>query len=179
MRQVVAGYPQYTEDLVRSDDPQQPFQRAVKATGALIVDDALSLTLEYAPTDRLYLANGITKSWSIYLRERGTTESIERPAVGIPLYNDYIVSREDVWLSPEDDGLRPDPLDVLVPAVDPADPLPDRDLRVTSYLRHAPLQSRRQPGGGHLDPTASIRLAAGPDVRDYVLAAFDPAASRA
>jgi hypothetical protein len=30
MRQVIAGYPEYTEDLVFSQDPKQPVKRAVK-----------------------------------------------------------------------------------------------------------------------------------------------------
>ena len=30
MRQLIAGYPEYTEDIVRTDDPSQPMARAKK-----------------------------------------------------------------------------------------------------------------------------------------------------
>ncbi len=33
VRQVLAGYPEFTEDLVRTGGAEQPMQRAVKVTG--------------------------------------------------------------------------------------------------------------------------------------------------
>jgi hypothetical protein len=52
IRQLLAGYPQYTEDMIRSDDPAQPMQRAVKALGKPLVDEAIQLSLNYSPQDK-------------------------------------------------------------------------------------------------------------------------------
>ena len=43
IRQLIAGYPQYTEDLVRSGNPGQPWTRARKVLGRPLLDDALHL----------------------------------------------------------------------------------------------------------------------------------------
>ena len=48
IRQLLAGYPQYTEDVIATDDPQQPMQRAVKALGRPLVDETLEMSLGYA-----------------------------------------------------------------------------------------------------------------------------------
>lgn len=180
MRQVIAGYPEYTEDVIRTDDPQQPFARAIKALGKPLVDEQLSLSLDYAPQDHLFLANNIRKSWAIYVREKGTREWIERPVEGLPLYNDYIARTEDVWLPVTEPDATVRPLDVTVPAASDDDPIADIDLRITSYLRYAVLDERRVAGGDTLSPAAVIRLSNDAGVsRDYDLLALDPNANTA
>ncbi|MBT8486506.1 MAG: hypothetical protein HKO59_07320 [Phycisphaerales bacterium] len=176
LRQVIAGYPDYTEDLVRGAEGEQPFVRAKKSLGTAIVDDAIQIDLEYEPQRYLYLANNLRKSWALYVREQGETAWTQRPLTGVPLYNDYIVSREDVWMPEGGEPLTPDPLDVRVPPAEPGDPLAGTDLRITSYLRHAGLETRRLPGGDTLDPALTVRL--GNDrgqSKTYELVAFDPA----
>ncbi len=174
VRELLAGYPQYTEDLVRSDDPQQPFARAKKTLGTALVDETLALELAYDPQEHFYLMG----SAAIYLREAGATEWIERPVRDMPRFNDHVASYEEVWTAPGDPLPPLRPLDVRVPAVDPDDPLPGVEFRVSAYLRYAAMQTRRVPGGDRLDPTATLVLR---DDRgrgqEFEVRAFDPEAS--
>lgn len=179
MRQLLVGYPEYTEDIVRTDDPDQPMKRAVKEFGRPLVNEDLRLALDYDPQKWIYLANWVKKSFALYLREVGQHEWTQRPIHGMPLYNDYIGSYDEVWLA-EGEDLPLDPLNIVVPAVEAGDPLPKTSIKISSYLRYAIQESRQVPGGEVLDPAATIR------VRDIVsgttnfeLAAFDPHASAA
>jgi hypothetical protein len=178
IRELLAGYPEYTEDVVRSDDPQQPFQRAKKVNpdGDPLVDRELELALEYAPQEHFYLR----ESRALYLREVGTTEWIERPIRRMPLFNDYIASPESVWYVPGAERPPLNPLEIAIPPADgTSDPLPDVTFQITEYLRYASMQTRRMPGGDRLDPAATVRLDfASGDRQSYELRAFDPAASR-
>jgi len=174
VRQLLDGYPQYTEDVIRTGDPGQPMARAVKEIGRPLVDASLSMALEPAVQRHFYLANHIAKSWALYLREAGTRAWTQRPIEGLPLYNDYVGSVDEVWLEP---GHEPplDPIDVAIAPAEVADPLAGRDLRATAYLRYARLEERRLPGGERLDPVVRVRLREIPGGRfDYELVAFDP-----
>lgn len=180
IRQVIAGYPEYTEDLIFSDDPGQPFQRNVKVNGERLFDPGLLVGLEFAPTDHLYLRNDLAKSWALYLREKGDTEWVERPIDGGFLYNDYIEDEDWVWNAGTGDATMPlDAIDVAIPAVSPDDPAPELDLRATGFLRYAVMRDQATPGGpdAALDPTAWVQIRAPQMDRsnDYVLRAFDPA----
>lgn len=174
MRQVLAGFPDYTEDILRTDDPAQPMQRAVKATGQALVDEELRLSLDYAPQEWVYLANWVQKSWALYLRERGTDRWYQRPVEGLPLYNDYIGSRDEVWL-PGDRHIPIDPLDVHVPSYEAGDPLAGTDIVIGSYLRYAELETRNVADDAQFHPIATVvvRGQAG-DAARYELDAFDP-----
>jgi len=55
MRELIDGFPQYTEDLVRDASGDQPFSRAVNVTGERRVDESLELALRPAVRDRFYL----------------------------------------------------------------------------------------------------------------------------
>lgn len=179
IRQVIAGYPDYTEDLVFSDDPGQPFKRHVKVTGERLFDPDLLVGLEFAPTDHAYLRNDLVKSWALYLRKVGDTEWVERPIDGDFLYNDYIADRDWVWNGGDGDGALPvDPLDVSIPAVAADDPAPGVDFRATGYLRYAVMRDQAVPGGTEspLNPTAWVDIDAPQMSRrnEYLLQAFDP-----
>ncbi|MFB0985226.1 MAG: hypothetical protein QMB94_02935, partial [Phycisphaerales bacterium] len=179
IRQVIAGYPDYTEDLIFSSDPGQPFQRNVKVNGTRLFDPSLLVGLEFAPTDHLFLRNDLSKNWALYLREVGDLEWTERPIDGDFLYNDYIADRDWVWPGGVGEPTLPiDPIDVPVPAVNPDDPAPDLVIQATGFLRYAVMRDRAVPGGadGPLNPTAWVRIAAPSMDRsnDYVLRAFDP-----
>lgn len=177
IRELIANRPQYTQDLIRNTDRSpgaQPWLRAVKALGKPLVDEALQLSLDYDPQEHFYLMN----SRAVYLREVGQKEWVQRPipwSAGLPRYNDYIASRDDVWLDP-DDALRPDPIDVAVPAASDDDPLKDVTFRISRYLRYAYLESRRRPApDGRLDPAVNVRLQSSRgDSQQYQLIAFNP-----
>lgn len=157
MRQMLAGHPEYTEDIVPGGDPGQPMARAVKTLGRALVDDTLLMGLDHEPQQWVYLANWVQKSWALYLRETGTERWYQRPVEGLPLYNDYVGSYEDVWTTAA--ATPPlDPLDVRVPPAEPGDPLPDTELRIGSYLRYAVMETRNVPGGEDLEPAASVRV---------------------
>ncbi len=173
IRQLLAGYPQYTEDIVPTGDPNQPMARARKIHGNPLIDEDLRLSVSYQPQRFFHIVN----SWALYLREVGQTEWVQRPIHGLPRYNDYFADRSQVWLPPELVASRPNPLDVTVPAVDENDPLDETNIRITSYLRYAFVDQRRLPGGDQLDPTAAVRLSSGRGSVDYQLVALDPIAS--
>ena len=176
IRQVIAGYPEYTEDLIFSDDPGQPFKRNMKVNGERLFDQTLLVGLDFAPTDHLYLRNDLSKSWALYLREEGATEWFERPIEGDFLYNDYVADREWVW-NPDEVG-RLDPIDIAITAVSPDDPAPDLAIQATGFLRYAVMRDQALPGGpgAPLNPTAWVQIAAEQMDRsnDYVLRALDP-----
>ncbi|MHC4428473.1 MAG: hypothetical protein ACYS0D_07690, partial [Planctomycetota bacterium] len=162
IRQLLVGYPQYTEDLVRSTEPGgPPWARAKKTLGTALVDETLQMELAYEPAEWFYLSNDLSKNWALYLREiadDGTPGPwVERPVDGLPLYNDYVADLGDVWAS----GARvqgPQPLDLEVPARDEQDPLPGSKFRVRSYLRYAVMDARRLPGGEFFDPAIRVRV---------------------
>jgi len=172
IRDLLAGYPEYTEDLLFSDDRAQPIVRAKKEVGTAIVDDALTLSLEYSPQRRLYLR----ETAALYLREVGSARWIERPIEKLPRFNDYLSSYDHIW--PASGGTLPPlrPLDISVPSVDEADPLPEITFQISDHLRYAALHTRRIPGGTDLDPQATIQLEIeGQPPETFRLAALDPA----
>lgn len=174
-RQMLAGYPEYTEDIMRSGNPAQPFQRAVKVIGEKLLDDELSVTLDYAPTTDFYVAHHLTKAWALYLREKGTTEWIERKLDGVPLFNDHIASLDDVHTAPGQKRPPLRPLDVIAPASDPRDPLADVEIGISRYLRYARMNSQWGGGGEMLFPYAEVRMEneVGASL-EHELTAFDP-----
>jgi hypothetical protein len=177
IRQLLAGYPHYTEDIIPSGDPNQPMTRARKVLGKPLVDEDLDLSLEYVPQEWFYLSNDLSKSWALYLREVADDGPagawVERPIDGLPLYNDRVADLSDVWV-PLSPPLRPDPLHVDVPSIAEDDPLADVPIRVTSYLRYAFMDARRRLGGDLFDPTIRLRLATGEGFsEEYELVAFD------
>jgi hypothetical protein len=181
IRVLLAGYPQYTEDLVRSTEPGPPWTRAVKALGKPLVDETLELSLEYAPQQWFYLSNDMNKSWALYLREvvddGPPSPWVQRPIKGLPLYNDYVADLEDVWPPGGQGPHRPRPLRVEIPpAADTGDPLGDVTIIATSYLRYATMDTRRRMGEGIFDPAVDVRLEAADGRRqEHQLVAFDAA----
>ncbi len=187
MRQVVAGYPEYTEDLVLTDDSQQPVKRARKVNpdGNPIIDGALAVDLEYEGQQWFYLRNDLAKAWALYVRTPGDGPWTMRPIEGMPLYNDHIASRDEVF---NGDATPIDPIDLAVPAVDPKDPFQDVDFRVTGFLRYA-LDRSKWLAGSERDPfnpvvilevaQAAAAGAAAAQADRYQLQALDPERSMA
>ncbi|MEY4117990.1 MAG: Cytochrome c biosis protein Ccs1 [Planctomycetota bacterium] len=183
LRQLIDGRPQLTEDLIFTKDTKQPVKRAVKELGDPIFDKELSLSLDYEPQRWFYLRNDLVKSWALYVRPKGSTQWTERPIEGLPLYNDYIRSRDDVFQQGGDVLLPIDPLDLAVGPASSDDPLKDVEFRVHGYLRYAIPRSRLTDGGPNapLNPIALLEVAGDDGKRSppYRLIALDPQASRA
>lgn len=181
MRQLIAGHPEFTEDLIITNDPAQPMKRAVKERGTPIVDGALALELDYETQPWFYLRNDLAKSWAIYVRPVGSSEWTMRPAPGIPLYNDRIPSADSVFVT-GDDARVVDPLSVRVPPNAQRDPFPDVELQVSGYLRYAETRSRLVAGGAAapFNPTVEVRIAGAEGTNaEYRLVAGDPARASA
>ena len=176
VRQVIAGYPQYTEDLVFTDDPKQPMKRAVKETGRPIVDERLFVALDYAPQDSFYLKNDLVKSWALYVRRPGDARWVQRRMEGLPLYNDSVPVPDEVFATdPASQVARA--LRVPVPASDPADPAPGVTLEATGYIRYAKPGAQWIDGGADAAPNAvaSVQVADGEGREGkYRLVAADP-----
>ncbi|MFO0829612.1 MAG: hypothetical protein U0572_15845 [Phycisphaerales bacterium] len=179
MRQLIAGHPEHTEDVIATNDQQRPMQRAKNVLGKPLVDDALSLTLEYEPTSWFYLRPDLEKSFALYVRREGDTQWTQRPIAGMPLYNDYVATRDQVFVDPNSTPLTPDPLDIAVPPA-AGDPFPGVTLRVTGYLRYAVDRTEFRRGGPNdpFNPVLSLGIAAGPGQRNSLqLEALNPEAN--
>ncbi len=175
-RQLLAGFPQYTEDIL----PDRT--RAKKTLGNPLVDDTLSLTLDYEPQDKFFLMD----TSALHVRVAGADEWVERPMDDLPRYHDHIAARTDAILSPLDRDMPLRPLDMPVPALEKGkpgaadDPLTEYDVRVNAYLRYAIPAAQWATDGDRLNPVAKLTLKAGPSARlDYDLVAFDARRSTA
>ena len=188
MRQLLAGYPNYTEDMIITGDHKQPVQRAKKVLGTALVDTELVAELDYEPQNWFYLRNDLDKSFAIYLRQPGEGWA-QRPIHGMPLYNDYVSSPDLVFQARDEVPLPSDGLDIAVGADESssigaaarlgasADPFPEATLRIRGYLRYAMIRSRFRAGGADTPfyPVATLRVSAtGGESADYTLEAMDP-----
>jgi cytochrome c-type biogenesis protein CcsB len=173
VRQVLVGYPQFTEDVLPGRG------RAVNALGRPLVDETLQVTLRYAPAERMFLANRA----ALHVRAAGSAAWAELPLRDLPRYREVVPSPDDVWTAPGEALPAPAEL-TLEPAAEPGGaPLPDGlRVRVTGFLPFAVLQERVEPshappggGDGGGDPPlvrASIEL--GDQVFTPTLLADDP-----
>jgi len=126
IRQLLDGYPQYTEDIIPGKG------RAIKSIGRKLIAEDLELSLGYAPTTDF----SVMETWALYVRRAGELEWKQRPIHGLPRYTDHISSREQVISDPHMDlPLRP--IDVEVPPAKDGDPLENASVHVTGYLRYA------------------------------------------
>ncbi len=146
MRQVIAGYPAYTEDILAGGNHQQPMTRAKDAIGKPLVDETLSITFEPDRQDTFYLQ----AHPSIYLREVGIDQFgrtipvsgwFERPLENLPRFNDRVGSPGRVWAA-AGEPIEVDSLSISVPSADGDDPIAGTDLVVSDYLRYAMMQPR-------------------------------------
>ena len=179
IRQLIAGRPEYTEDLIFTEDPNQPFKRAVKETGERLTNTDLEIELDYESANWLYLRNDLAKSWALYLREFGSEEWVERPIDGSFLYNDYIGDPDWIWNSGTGSNRMPlRPMDIDIPAVFENDPAPELTFQATGFLRYAQMRSRAGIGGqgSPINPVVWLEASAmeGELSETFTLMAFDP-----
>ncbi len=180
IRQLIANYPQYTEDIIFTDDKAQPMKRSIKATGSALVEPRLSVALEYESQRYFYERNDLAKAWALYVRAKGASTWVERPMTGVPLYNDYVGVSTDVFETPDAPPLVLDPIHVAVGAVDANDPCADVTFSVSGYLRYAQTRSRLVDGGARaaFNPSAAIEVSGAEGAHTtYRLVANDPARS--
>jgi len=165
IRQLLAGYPQYTEDVIPGRG------RAIKSLGRKLINEDLSLTLEYEPQPFFHVMD----TWALYTRKVGETQWVQRPIHGLPRFNDRIGSRDQVFTDPH----YPVPLraiDLLVPAPEGGDAMSSATLRITGYLRYANMQQRWRDGGSRLNPVVQMTvLSSGSPPETHELVAFDRA----
>lgn len=146
IRQLLAGYPQYTEDVI----PGRGRTVKLPEFGKTIIDDSFVMTLEPKAQDRFWVMH----SAALAVRDAGTREWTVRPVRGLPRYNEYVSSPGDVWA----DGIEPRALNLVVPAVGESDPLSSASVRVTGFLRYADFRSVFTGGGGTPNPLAEIEV---------------------
>lgn len=173
-RQLLDGFEKYTEDVLPGKG------RAIKATGKALADDSIVMRLEPEPQSSFYVVN----TWALHFREAKPDGSFgpwsQRLIRGLPRYNDYIASRDEVWPTGDAAPLVIDPIDI---ATKPraGDALGASAARVTGYLRYAANQSRLVEGGAsdRFNPVATVRLeATGGESRRYTLSALHPTGRR-
>jgi hypothetical protein len=167
VRQLLAGFPELTEDVLPSTHVAGTgprFVRAVREIGKPLVDETIRLSLDLEPQQWFFLRSELEKCFALYVRRPGETEWHMRPMRGMPLYNDYVASRDQIFTSPGEPEVPIDPIDVAIPPASPADPFPDVTFRATGYLRYAFERSRYLPGGPNaaLNPVAWVTIT-GPD----------------
>jgi hypothetical protein len=166
IRQLLAGYPQYTEDVI----PGQG--RAVKKLGKKLVNEDLKLSLDYHPTEYFH----VMQTWALFVRRVGETQWHERPIEGLPRYHDRISSRDQVFADPHHfPELRS--IDLPIPPGPEGDPLSSARVHATGYLRYAHLDRQWREGGDRLNPVLELSLLGTDD--KFELLALDPARSRA
>jgi len=165
VRQLLDGYPQYTEDVL----PGQG--RAVKNIGRKLVAEELELTLGYEPTTEFH----VMETWALYVRRLGEMEWKERPIEGVPRYNDYVASREWVITHPRM-RLPIRPIDIEVPPADDGDPLAGASVNVTGYLRYAQMRRIWRESGSQLFPVLTLTsIGDRGEEQQFELMALDPA----
>jgi hypothetical protein len=166
IRQLLDGYPQYTEDLVFSRENPAP-QRAKNVLGRPLVDEELGLALELEPQKYFH----VMQTWALFVRRVGDTEWHERPIRRMPRYNDRIRFADQVFAT---HPMTPNPIDIEVPAAGEQDPLRAASVRVKGYLRYAQL-IQRWSEGPELNPLLQFSASSKEGRATYPeLLAFDP-----
>ncbi|MCE9620224.1 MAG: cytochrome c biogenesis protein CcsA [Planctomycetes bacterium] len=174
IRQVIAGHPELSEDILFTGDAQKPIERAMKAKGVPIIEPLLVARVEYAGQRWFYLKNDLVKSWALYVRRPGDLAWSMRPIEGLPFYNDSISERGQAISTSGDEPVFP--IDVAIPAVAADDPFRDTDFFATGYLRYAVERSRLGRGAPNspLNPALRVRIERSTGAsRDFTLSAFD------
>ncbi len=169
VRQLLVGYPQYTEDVIPGKG------RAVKSVGRKLIDENLRLSLEYEPQEYFHIMD----TWALFGRRVGETEWSQRPMEGLPRYNDRVSSRDQVFTEPQySPALRS--IDLPVPPSGSGDALGPALVRITGFLPYAQMERRWRDGGERLNPVLQLSvMAENSKEQSYELVAFDPQHSQA
>ncbi len=90
IRQLLAGYPEYTEDVLPGRG------RAIKVLGRRIVDETFRAELDYAPENRLFVGD----RRALHVRFAGEDAYAELPLEGLPRYHEYLSGPNEAWITP-------------------------------------------------------------------------------
>jgi len=158
IRQLISGYPQYTEDIVSTGDTSKPMARAIKSLGRALVDDSIVINLTHDVKDRFF----VTQSAAVYMREvfsesGGLGNWVELPIDNLPRFNDHMPTSEDVWNAGTDTQLSPLTLSLTT---NEENIQVQQEAVVTGYLRYAFPESRIV-SGDELFPVVWITLRRG------------------
>lgn len=172
IRQLVAGFPQHTQDVIPG---RGRVATLPEFEGRTILDDSLKLDLALVPQDSLW----VRESAALQIRPVGTDRWIERPLRGLPRYNDYISSVDHVW-SFGTAQPKLNSISLRTAPVAPDDPLADADVRITGYLRYAIERFDVSPGGPVRNPLIDVSVI-NPDGERHEarLIAYDPESNSA
>lgn len=165
IRQLLVGYPEYTEDVV----PGQG--RAIKILGRKLVDDSVAVQLDYAPKDRISLYDRA----ALMLRPVGSSEWTEYRLRGLPRYREYVASAADAAVNPGQAALVPRPLSL--PARVKGQPAPGLEpvtLRATGFLPYAMPTEAWESGGSAFNPLLRFTVKVGNSSMSEILRANDP-----
>lgn len=171
-RQLILGYPEYTEDVISTGDPSQPMARAKKVIGTALVDDSIKIQLTHDAKDRFF----VTQSAAVYIQELSESGDpiggwSERTIKNLPRFNDYIPDHTEVW-GVKAEGFTPQPLSIVLGPSSDEDSL-QKDVLVEGYLRYAFL-GNQVVVGEELFPVVWVSMQASGGVEQQVeLYAFD------
>jgi hypothetical protein len=165
VRQLLVGYPQYTEDVIPGEG------RAIKRTGSALVDEDVDVELQYAATNRLF----VHSEYAIYARPAGSERWAQLPIDGLPRYHEHVATSGDAFVpqgapQPEVGELE------IQPDMSAADPAwaEGLDLSVTGYLPYATETTDWVAGGNEPNPLMTFTLSMGGASQTETLLASDP-----
>lgn len=165
IRQVLVGYPEYTEDVV----PGQG--RAIKVLGRKLIDEAIEVDLDYAPKDRISLYDRA----ALMLRPVGKGEWSEYRLRGLPRYHEYVGSVDDAAVNPGQPPLVPRSMSLPARLKGEAAPgLENVALRVTGFLPYAMPSEAWEAGGSRFHPLLRFTVKVGNGSMSETLLANDP-----
>lgn len=165
VRQLLDGYPQYTEDVL----PGQG--RAVQVTGQPLVDEALRAEMSYHAPRRIHLHHRP----ALHVRATGDPGRFaELPLRGLPRYREYMDHTERVFIAPGEPPLRARPLDLRPRWKGEPEIAGAYDVRVTGFAPYARLREEWVAGRGGFNPLARVVVRAEDAAREQVLLARDP-----
>ena len=179
IRKLIAGYPQYTEDVIFTGDASQPFTRAITELGTPLVDESLELRLVPDKQEVFYVMH----SSALYTRlldeaNQPTGPWIERPIEGLPRYYEYLDDAQKIW-PVTGDGPKPRTIDLQIDPTEAGGEAGSTPIQVTGYLPYAFSHTMFLPGGTLLNPYAKVQMSA-PDGQSgkFELFAYQPDRNR-
>lgn len=165
IRQLLVGYPQYTEDVLPGEG------RAVKVLGKPLVDEGVEVELDYASTDRLFIHG----RYALYAREFGAGEWSQLEIDSVPRYHEHVALAGDAFVphgAPQPAVGRLDLRPEVTEGED--DFLEGVGIRVVGYLPYAQEVTDWVSGGSQFNPLMTFTLAMGDASQTETLRALDP-----
>ncbi len=148
VRQMLAGYPQFTEDVIPGRG------RVVKLEefgGQKLVDESIDIALGFDAQDSFWVKD----SSALHVRRAGERSWAQRPIHGLPRYNDYVGEGVDIETL-DGSTVGDHPLELGVGGK--GDALDGVDVRVTGYLRYAEMSRMLVDDGDKIKPVVDVQI---------------------